>query len=48
VIKGFMLRYFGLHAFRLAVPFFLGLGAGAYVGKLIAVIIVTIFGKVLA
>lgn len=48
LIKGFMLRYFGLQAFRLAVPFFLGLGAGAYVGKLIAVIIVTIFGKVLA
>jgi hypothetical protein len=48
LVKGFMLRYFGLHAFRMAVPFFLGLGAGAYVGKLIAVVIVTVFGKVLA
>ena len=48
LIKGTLLRYFGLGAFRLAVPFFLGLGAGAYVGKLVAVIIVTVFGKVLA
>lgn len=48
LIKGVVLRYFGLPAFRQVVPFFLGLGAGAYAGKLIALVTVTLFGKVLA